>query len=40
MTNTFFMSKGNLPNSIKILSDIDDVFEVEEANIRVLDLEK
>nr|BAM95316.1 beta-fructofuranosidase [Rhizopus delemar] len=38
MTNTFFMSEGNLPNSIKILTSIDDVFKVEEANIRILSL--
>jgi beta-fructofuranosidase len=38
MTNTFFMSEGNLPNSIKIVSAIDDVFEVEEASIRILGL--
>ncbi|KAI7873264.1 hypothetical protein K492DRAFT_139080 [Lichtheimia hyalospora FSU 10163] len=39
MTNTFFMSEGNLPNSVKIISAIDDVFEVEEANIRILGLD-
>nr|BBD06029.1 beta-fructofuranosidase [Rhizopus microsporus] len=38
MTNTFFMSKGNLPNSIKILTSIDDVFKIEDANIRILSL--
>jgi beta-fructofuranosidase len=38
MTNTFFMSKGNLPNSIKLISSIDNVFKIERVNIRSLSL--
>lgn len=38
MTNTFFMSNNNLPNSIKIISSIDNVFKIVEANIRILSL--
>lgn len=38
MTNTFFMSKGNLPNSIKIISAIDNVFKIDSVKIRLLSL--